>query len=232
MRINECLRVAVRTLVSTFAFALLYGVLHLSSPTPEQYLHEKISAYFGWGFGFGGYTGGLPQELLCSFFSTLVYMPAAVIGLVSYLLTNIKPRRYRWCLRQVVIGTLLFGVLFLAFDSLPGQMHYRIYKITGAYLEISFSQYGRFLSWTWRSLLYVPFFLIALIWFGYRIRSQIHAEILCNKCGYDLTGNISGTCPECGQSIPEDSKSNSAKQMDIADRVMREDRDVLHKLSE
>jgi hypothetical protein len=23
----------------------------------------------------------------------------------------------------------------------------------------------------------------------------------CRKCGYDLTGNISGTCPECGERI-------------------------------
>jgi hypothetical protein len=26
-------------------------------------------------------------------------------------------------------------------------------------------------------------------------------EHLCTTCGYDLTGNISGTCPECGAPI-------------------------------
>jgi len=26
----------------------------------------------------------------------------------------------------------------------------------------------------------------------------------CRRCGYDLTGNVSGICPECGTSIPED----------------------------
>jgi hypothetical protein len=25
---------------------------------------------------------------------------------------------------------------------------------------------------------------------------------LCGRCGYDLTGNVSGTCPECGQTPP------------------------------
>jgi hypothetical protein len=25
----------------------------------------------------------------------------------------------------------------------------------------------------------------------------------CRKCGYDLTGNVSGRCPECGEVIPE-----------------------------
>jgi hypothetical protein len=23
----------------------------------------------------------------------------------------------------------------------------------------------------------------------------------CRKCGYDLTGNVSGTCPECGEKV-------------------------------
>ncbi len=23
----------------------------------------------------------------------------------------------------------------------------------------------------------------------------------CNRCGYDLTGNVSGTCPECGDKL-------------------------------
>ncbi len=26
--------------------------------------------------------------------------------------------------------------------------------------------------------------------------------ILCTNCGYDLTGNVSGRCPECGKDIP------------------------------
>lgn len=25
---------------------------------------------------------------------------------------------------------------------------------------------------------------------------------ICWKCGYDLTGNVSGVCPECGASVP------------------------------
>jgi hypothetical protein len=24
---------------------------------------------------------------------------------------------------------------------------------------------------------------------------------LCIACGYDLTGNVSGTCPECGEKV-------------------------------
>jgi hypothetical protein len=29
---------------------------------------------------------------------------------------------------------------------------------------------------------------------------------LCVKCGYDLTGNLSGTCPECGTAVPNGQK--------------------------
>src|SRR5688500_10095318 len=32
----------------------------------------------------------------------------------------------------------------------------------------------------------------------------------CLACGYDLTGNVSGTCPECGTAIPARSSSLAA----------------------
>ncbi|MFN3167511.1 MAG: hypothetical protein ACE37H_10655 [Phycisphaeraceae bacterium] len=34
-------------------------------------------------------------------------------------------------------------------------------------------------------------------WIGHR-----HDTRVCAKCGYDLTANQSGTCPECGKEIP------------------------------
>ena len=30
------------------------------------------------------------------------------------------------------------------------------------------------------------------------------ASLMCRRCGYDLTGNTSGNCPECGVAIQED----------------------------
>lgn len=29
----------------------------------------------------------------------------------------------------------------------------------------------------------------------------------CEKCGYNLTGNVSGICPECGEPVPEEEKA-------------------------
>ncbi len=43
------------------------------------------------------------------------------------------------------------------------------------------------------------------IWFTRRdVRRRLRAQLskkgipVCIPCGYDLTGNVSGTCPECG----------------------------------
>lgn len=47
--------------------------------------------------------------------------------------------------------------------------------------------------------LWIPFFLIgiptALLW---RIDRRRTRSGRCTTCGYDLTGNVSGRCPECG----------------------------------
>jgi hypothetical protein len=34
-----------------------------------------------------------------------------------------------------------------------------------------------------------------------RLSEHRKAQGLCLKCGYNLTGNVSGVCPECGESI-------------------------------
>ena len=48
-----------------------------------------------------------------------------------------------------------------------------------------------------------PVFLAAavpttLLWWRDRHYPKGH----CQTCGYDLTGNISGVCPECGSDVP------------------------------
>jgi hypothetical protein len=36
------------------------------------------------------------------------------------------------------------------------------------------------------------------LWFLYRRLSQLQRKEFCHACGYNLTGNVSGVCPECG----------------------------------
>ena len=47
--------------------------------------------------------------------------------------------------------------------------------------------------------LWVPFVLIAIpTAFLWRPLRQRPPPYCCQRCGYDLTGNVSGACPECG----------------------------------
>ena len=63
--------------------------------------------------------------------------------------------------------------------------------------------------WTVRSsYLVVPYWLpcvltmiLPAIWIIRRYRSRPHPIGFCQKCGYNLTGNVSGICPECGTVI-------------------------------
>ena len=33
------------------------------------------------------------------------------------------------------------------------------------------------------------------------LRRERRAKGLCERCGYDLRGNVSGVCPECGRGV-------------------------------
>ncbi len=52
----------------------------------------------------------------------------------------------------------------------------------------------------------VPLWIILLVigiptaWLWYRDRRR-YPPGHCQRCGYDLTGNVSGRCPECGEGI-------------------------------
>ena len=64
-------------------------------------------------------------------------------------------------------------------------------------------------------LVIVPDWLIILpgavfLFVGWRIRRNRRCRekmTLCSRCSYNLTGNTSGTCPECGTPVPQPAKS-------------------------
>ena len=62
------------------------------------------------------------------------------------------------------------------------------------------------IRWSW-VLSFIPF-LIAASLFRRSIQASLRRQLLamgkpiCLKCGYDLTGNTSGICPECGELTP------------------------------
>jgi hypothetical protein len=49
------------------------------------------------------------------------------------------------------------------------------------------------------------FALLPVIWLFVRLtaRQRNSGNPNCPTCGYNLTGNLSGTCPECGTPLPK-----------------------------
>ena len=43
------------------------------------------------------------------------------------------------------------------------------------------------------------------------LRRRWRREGRCLRCGYDLTGNVSGRCPECGESIGSEGAGSDAR---------------------
>ncbi len=65
--------------------------------------------------------------------------------------------------------------------------------------------FGQRLSIAFKLPLWLPFVFIAaltapLLWQGLQLRPANS----CQACGYDLTGNVSGKCPECGNASKHD----------------------------
>jgi hypothetical protein len=53
-----------------------------------------------------------------------------------------------------------------------------------------------------------PICIMAIVWllrrhFQHSLRKQLVdlGISICVQCGYDLTGNVSGVCPECGENV-------------------------------
>jgi hypothetical protein len=43
--------------------------------------------------------------------------------------------------------------------------------------------------------------IVSMLLVNHREVYKIHREGVCDQCGYNLTGNASGACPECGLRI-------------------------------
>lgn len=67
--------------------------------------------------------------------------------------------------------------------------------------------------------LWIPFGIAASV--SYVFWRRLHAPLPghCRKCDYNLTGNLSGVCPECGTQIPnaETSKRQNAQTKSRSD---------------
>ncbi len=69
----------------------------------------------------------------------------------------------------------------------------------------TFDRNGRFILELWEPLVML-IVLTAIAWLANRFRYPLGH---CQRCGYNLKGNISGVCPECGTSL---TKVNAHKE--------------------
>ncbi len=77
-------------------------------------------------------------------------------------------------------------------EALRGQARYlKLRNVSFARIEMPF--------WIFAAVL-LPYPAVAFIRGPFR-RYRRQRKGLCVKCGYDLTGNVSGTCPECAEKI-------------------------------
>lgn len=67
--------------------------------------------------------------------------------------------------------------------------------------------------WTWRALaIAVSLSYVAQI--GSSWRDPSTDDAVCRACRYDLTGNVSGVCPECGVRIPRSPGGSAGSQVE------------------
>ena len=112
-----------------------------------------------------------------------------------------------WPIADCIVGWTLFrapreSLACLAFWR-PARLGFRLPSLTSdADLRGFFPQRYRT---TYTLLVPTPTFVaasaIVFAWFGYR-RLRRYPVGHCSACGYDLTGNVSGCCSECGEPVP------------------------------
>ena len=71
------------------------------------------------------------------------------------------------------------------------------YTIGGA-VKLGFAG-GPSIGWTTFGMLLIGTPIVAVVVASSLTPAHVPPAHLCRQCGYDLTGNVSGVCPECGR---------------------------------
>jgi len=113
----------------------------------------------------------------------------------------------RICLRRARIRLLVNPWFWLAWTPL---VLYMVFVVDPA-RSVLLHYIDRNTIATWLPLisgLLMPIYILAVIWLlRMPVRRSLRKQLAemevpcCIHCGYDLTGNVSGVCPECGEKI-------------------------------
>ena len=94
------------------------------------------------------------------------------------------------------------GFLWLSILMVNGAiMEYRLrdYK-PSPFSDVRFRETSPY-SWFIGLLIYMALLTVPIAWFVVWRRSRSKPAIACPSCDYNLTGNTTGLCPECGHVI-------------------------------
>ena len=148
--------------------------------------------------------------------SSMNFFPAIIAGIVCFVLAyafvGAHPRVHRWTQRPDIHLTLRIGYLSRMAVSVivPVGMAIDVYPgvIAGMVVSNTFGGDGNdflgvfLITVVHGALLNVMLALymgLVLIWVRrFWVRPDMRDLTMCSNCLYDLTGNTSGKCPECG----------------------------------
>ncbi len=172
---------------------------------PHTVGHVVIALYTAY---FGDIQASYSTYARISVFVGLVVIttPATLVSLgLCHVLVH-KPWSWKlWILAAVVWQVLLIPILIWSYES---GFSYKINQLDWAVFGPPVEIYSvrnlvlhRIVAWL---VCTIP--VGSTVLWAYSRKSSIErARVkrgLCIRCGYDLTGNVSGTCPECGRASP------------------------------
>jgi hypothetical protein len=181
----------------------------------------RVSPPFRVGLGWQGITATPQGYLIVDELTAVPLWSFALFAAVpfAYLRTCTRMAHGSWRRlrrlekRQALLGSA-FSVLLMYYPVVTSLFYSRQF-VTAAWqlragylLDAACVLCGMCFLYMWGRAVYV-----LLRW-----RWAREAGFYCDRCGYNLTGNISGRCPECGALVPGLSTAGEPRRSDDSDR--------------
>ena len=98
----------------------------------------------------------------------------------------------------VVAGIVASGIFGVRIDWVVGGVQELVKRLMPAFVPDHV--FGLAVNAGAAAIVALPGVVVAVLVYAF-LPGQRAVETQCLKCGYDLTGNTSGVCPECGMEI-------------------------------
>ncbi len=123
-------------------------------------------------------------------------------------LLNVLPQNRAWGLSDQ------FEFMFICNEPsdgshlVPGGMIRNMFALR----KTVYTQWGTLISFPlWALFVLLAIYPAVVLYRGPLRRRRRRAKMQCVACGYDLTANVSGICPECGMDLDELQRMQLAK---------------------